>query len=208
MKKSKIVRFKDNVARGEQYLRGAGIAVPHEHLLELASILQGAKGWREHKAKLEQASARRTIEAPFIGKKPVHLYVHASAVDEWADGPQYCYCQITQKWLDRLVEVAALCRQTGVFNMDVDELDADEWLSEHDEWHTEMGDAAVYEDSFFFQCYEKHTNLRFNSRIIDLAPFLKAVEQAAKRRDRTIRQVDAPDELDAVIQATGFNPNP
>lgn len=112
-----VTAFKLDVDRMAEYLKAAGYDIKHTHLVEAGARFKGARDWRTLRAELENKEPQSKLSVPDMKGKTVRLYfsVHSCGDDI---SPDFCFADIDQRALQRMLELQQLCNQNELSQTD------------------------------------------------------------------------------------------
>ncbi len=108
--------------------------------------------------------------------KTVTVYTSSHATDEYGDSPSYSSFELTDVFLERLANVAALCKAHSLAS-------CSEWHSIHwagaDDLRLRGDKLHFQDDSFYFSAYPKHCSYHVETPLIDIADMVSAFNSAS-----------------------------
>jgi hypothetical protein len=174
-----VVDFKAQVDRMADYLQAAGYEVKRTHLMEASARFQGARDWRTLRAELENKPVKQTLAVPDLKGKTVRIYMDVQARSNHGEGPQFCWTDINQAWVNRVYELRALCAEKHVSEID-DDFDAPDWMDDFGTYRIQSDGITVTQSQFWFYGFPKHADYR-----VETSPFF--IEKVIELAQRTTR---------------------
>jgi hypothetical protein len=169
--------FKTQVDRMQDYFKAAGIQVPRTHLMEAAARFTGARDWRTLRAELESKDVPKKVVVPNLNGKSIRVYFEVKVRDESGDGPQFCWTDIDQRWVDRAYELRALCEERHLTEIE-DDFDTPDWMDDG-EYRISTEGITISQSQFWFYGYPKHTSYVVETNPFEIDTLVDLVQSAA-----------------------------
>lgn len=169
--------FKSQVDRMQDYFKAAGVDVPRTHLMEAAARFTGARDWRTLRAELE---SKETLEGPVVpdlAGKRVRVYFEVHLRDICGDGPQFCWTDVDQRWVNRIYELRALCKERNLSEID-DNFDTPDWMDDG-EFRIRTEGITVSESQFWFFGCPKNADYNVETDPFEIDELVKQVQNVS-----------------------------
>lgn len=111
-------------------------------------------------------------EAPTIDQ-PFKLVIDAYAVSEFGDGPAYAEVTVDRTFIDRLVRMCHLCKNSDLESVTVAAA-PDRWDNQ-EELRIRGDSLRVFGNAFWFEAHPKHADYGVETRSIEIDALLKIV---------------------------------
>jgi hypothetical protein len=169
--------FKSQVDRMQDYFKAAGVEVPRTHLMEAAARFNGARDWRTLRAELESKETPKGPVVPSLAGKCVRVYFEVQVRDICGDGPQFCWTDVDQRWVNRMYELSALCKERNLSELD-DDFDSPDWMDDGEYRITNDG-ITVSESQFWFYGTPKHAEYKVETDPFGIDELVKLVQNVS-----------------------------
>lgn len=152
--------------------------LPQSKAFEALSQALGFKNWDTLSGVLKKNESHRP--KGFALDKPVDLFMACTTTSDYPV-PDYCKVSLTVEFIERMLQLQRQCNE-----LDLSEVrewncaaqwggkDAD--MGEGEDWRMDTVEFAVGKASMWFSAEPKHASYRIESRSIDIALLVKALE--------------------------------
>jgi hypothetical protein len=191
-----VVEFKSQVDRMADFLQAAGYDIKRTHLVEAGARFAGARDWRTLRAGLtdQPAAAPALFTVPNLGGKTVRVYFDVHARSSCGEGPQFCWTDINQAWVNRVWQLRTLCKETNVAEID-DDFDMPDWMDSFGTYRIRSDGLTVTQSQFWFHGQPKHADYRVETDPLDLDALLAHVQATTAKELYLLSDVYAVDAL-------------
>lgn len=186
--------FKSQVDRMQDYFKAAGVEVPRTHLMEAAARFSGARDWRTLRAELGAKELPKKRPVPNLNGKSVRVYFEVHARSNYGDGPQFCWTDIDQRWVNRAFELRALCEEKNLSEIE-DDFDMPDWMDDG-EFRINTQGVSVTWNEFWFYGYPKHADYVCETSPVDID---KLMEQVLNTESAELYCFETPGVLDDLM---------
>jgi hypothetical protein len=157
-----VVDFKAQVDRMAEFLKAAGYEIKHTHLMEAGARFQGARDWRTLRAEMEYKPVKPKLAIPDLKGKSVRIYMDVHARSNYGEGPDYCWTNIDQDWVNRVYELRAICKEKHLSEID-DDFDVPDWMDDMGRYRISSDGITVSQNDFWFYGFPKHMDYRIET---------------------------------------------
>lgn len=98
------------------------------------------------------------------------LVIEARALDDYGDGPDFAVIEVSQTFVDRLIQLSRMCAVNGLESVTVS-AGPDEWDQE-DKLRISGDSLFVSDDRFWFEAYPKHATFHVETQGMPVDEFV------------------------------------
>lgn len=171
--------FKMDVDRMDEFLKAAGYEIKRTHLVEAAARFSGARDWRTLRAELLTKQPKQEFAVPDLKGKTVRVYFSVHATGYGWESPDFCFTDIDQSSLTRILEMQHLCLQNTLTDME-DSQFYFEWIDPDETHRVQMDYLTVSGQEFWFGGYPKHCDYKVETNMFQVAELVADVVRAVE----------------------------
>lgn len=170
--------FKTQVDRMQDYFKAAGVEVQRTHLMEAAARFTGARDWRTLRSELaSKDTSKSPVVVPNLAGKRVRVYFEVEVQDIAGDGPQFCWTDVDQRWVDRVYELRTLCKERNLTEIE-DDFDTPDWMDDG-EFRMRGDGIKVSQTQFWFFGSPKHAEYSVETNPFEIDELVKLVQDVS-----------------------------
>lgn len=179
VKNAAIVNFKAQVDRMAEFLKAAGYEFKRTHLVEASARFQGASDWRTLRAEMENRPVKPKMPVPDLGGKSVRVYMDAHSCGMLGESPPFCWTDISQGWVDRVLSLSAFCVDKSVDFVD-DGCEVPDWMDDEGTFGIQGDGIRVGAKQFWYRGLPKHHDDAIETPIFSIDKVIQLVKDSKR----------------------------
>lgn len=175
-----VIEFKSQVDRMADFLQAAGYDVKRTHLMEAGARFTGARDWRTLRAGLSDQPAAAPVAVPNLHGRTVRIFLDVHARSATGEGPQFCWTDINQAWVNRVWQLRTLCKEKHLSDID-DDFDVPDWMDDFGTYRIQGSGLTVTQTDFWFHGQPKHADYIVETEPLDLDKLIAHIQVSASK---------------------------